>query len=119
MQPGKVLADKLEMLGVTPTELSRQIAVPPNRISQTINGKRAITGDAALRLAHWFKTRPEFWQNLQTENLFEVRPSTLLIFQSPAMAPGATPVILPAASKPNNRLVASPRGKTNFRTVKV
>ena len=32
-------ADELEMLGVTPTELSRQIAVPPNRISQLINGK--------------------------------------------------------------------------------
>ena len=40
---GKVLAEELETLGVTPTELSRQIAVPPNRISQIINAKRAIT----------------------------------------------------------------------------
>ncbi len=65
VHPGKVLAEELETLGVTPTELSRQIAVPPNRISQIINGKRAITGDTALRLAHWFGTRPDFWLNLQ------------------------------------------------------
>ena len=55
----------LKSLGVTATELSRQIAVPPNRICQIINGKRDITGDTALRLAHWFKTRPDFWLNLQ------------------------------------------------------
>lgn len=65
IHPGKVLAEELASIGVTPTELSRQIAVPPNRISQIIRGKRAISGDTALRLAHWFKTTPEFWMNLQ------------------------------------------------------
>lgn len=69
--PGKVLADKLEALGITPTELARQIDVPPNRISQIINGKRAISGDTALRLAHWFGTTPEQWLNLQVA--YEVR----------------------------------------------
>jgi addiction module HigA family antidote len=39
--------------------------VPPNRISQIIQGKRAITGDTALRLGHWFQTSPQFWLNLQ------------------------------------------------------
>jgi addiction module HigA family antidote len=48
------------------TELARQLAVPPNRITQIIQGKRAITGDTALRLAHWFGTDPHFWLNLQT-----------------------------------------------------
>lgn len=66
VHPGKVLAEELTALGVSPTELSRQICVPPNRISQIIHGKRAITGDTALRLAHWFSTTPEFWLNLQT-----------------------------------------------------
>jgi proteic killer suppression protein len=51
---------------VTPTELSRQISVPPNRISQIIQGKRAITGDTALRLGHWFQTSAQFWLNLQS-----------------------------------------------------
>ena len=52
IHPGEILADELEGLGVSPTELSRQIRVPANRISQIINGKRSITGDTALRLAH-------------------------------------------------------------------
>ena len=71
IHPGEILADELEELGVTPTELSRQIRVPANRISQIINGKRAITGDTALRLAHWFGTNPQFWMNLQA--LYDVR----------------------------------------------
>ncbi|MDP2332477.1 MAG: HigA family addiction module antitoxin [Reyranella sp.] len=66
IHPGEILADELGELGITPTELSRQIGVPPNRISQIIQGKRAITGDTALRLGHWFKSSPEFWLNLQT-----------------------------------------------------
>ena len=69
--PGEILAEELDELGVTPTELSRQIRVPANRISQIVNGKRAITGDTALRLAHWFGTSPQFWMNLQT--LYDVR----------------------------------------------
>jgi len=71
IHPGEILADELEELGVSPTELSRQIRVPANRISQIINGKRAITGDTALRLAHWFGTSPQFWMNLQA--LHDVR----------------------------------------------
>ena len=66
IHPGEILADELEEIGISPTELSRQIDVPANRISQIIQGKRAITGDTALRLGHWFKTSPEFWLNLQT-----------------------------------------------------
>jgi antitoxin HigA-1 len=69
--PGKVLAQELEELGISPTELSRQISVPASRISQIIHGKRAITGDTALRLAHWFGSSPQFWMNLQT--LYDVR----------------------------------------------
>ena len=65
IHPGEILADELSELQVTPTELSRQISVPPNRISQIIQGKRAITGDTALRLGHWFQTSPQFWLNLQ------------------------------------------------------
>jgi addiction module HigA family antidote len=66
VHPGEVLAEELTELGVTPTELARQIGVPANRISQIIAGKRSITGDTALRLGHWFGMSPEFWLNLQT-----------------------------------------------------
>ena len=66
IHPGEILADELNELRITPTELSRQIAVPPNRISQIVQGKRAITGDTALRLGHWFQTSAQFWLNLQS-----------------------------------------------------
>jgi addiction module HigA family antidote len=65
IHPGEILADELKDIGVTPTELARQIEVPANRISEIIRGRRSITGDTALRLGHWFGTTPQFWINLQ------------------------------------------------------
>ena len=67
VHPGLVLKDELAELNITPTEFARQIDVPPNRVSQIISGKRAITGDTALRLGHWFGTDPQFWINLQAQ----------------------------------------------------
>ena len=67
VHPGEVLKDELRELGVTPTEFARQIDVPPNRVGQIIAGKRAITGDTALRFGHWFGTEPQFWLNLQAQ----------------------------------------------------
>ena len=67
VHPGEVLKGELEEVGITPTEFARQIAVPPNRVSQIIAGKRSITGDTALRLGHWFGVEPQFWMNLQTQ----------------------------------------------------
>jgi addiction module HigA family antidote len=66
IHPGDVLADELEEIGMSPTELARQLSVPANRISQIIKGKRAITGDTALRLGHWLGMSPQFWLNLQS-----------------------------------------------------
>jgi addiction module HigA family antidote len=65
IHPGEILSEELEEIDVTPTELARQLRVPANRITQIVQGKRAITGDTALRLGHWFGTAPQFWLNLQ------------------------------------------------------
>ena len=65
IHPGEFLVDELEEIGITPTELSRQINVPPNRISQIVRGKRDVTADTALRLGRFFGTGPELWMNLQ------------------------------------------------------
>jgi addiction module HigA family antidote len=67
VHPGEILKDELEALGITPTEFARQIDVPPNRVSQIIAGKRAVTGDTALRFGHWFGMEPQFWLNLQAQ----------------------------------------------------
>lgn len=74
IHPGEILADELTAIGVKPAELARQIAVPANRISEILRGRRAITGDTALRLGHWFGTSPQFWINLQTS--YELRRAT-------------------------------------------
>ena len=66
IHPGEILADELAEIGITPTELARQLAVPPNRMGQIIRGRRAVTGDTALRLGHRFGNSPQFWLNLQT-----------------------------------------------------
>jgi addiction module HigA family antidote len=51
--------------------LARQLKVPTNRITGILNGQRAITGDTALRLSHFFGISAEFWLNLQS--LYELR----------------------------------------------
>lgn len=67
VHPGEVLSEELKELGVNPSELARQIAVPPNRVTQIVRGQRSVSGDTALRLAHWFDMSPEFWINLQAQ----------------------------------------------------
>ena len=51
--------------------LARDIAVPPNRISAIVRGKRAITADTALRLGKYFGVSPEIWLDLQSD--YEIR----------------------------------------------
>jgi addiction module HigA family antidote len=67
VHPGEVLKEELDARGVSPTELARRIDVPANRVSQIVAGKRMVTADTALRLAHWFGTDPRFWMNLQAQ----------------------------------------------------
>ena len=71
IHPGEHLAEQLEELGMSAAELARQLRVPTNRITAILNGRRAVTGDPALRLGHFFGTNAEFWMTLQ--KLYELR----------------------------------------------
>jgi len=71
IHPGKFLADELEALDMTPTQLAAALKVPANRIYQLLAGKRALTADTALRLGQWLGTSAEMWLNLQ--KLYELR----------------------------------------------
>ncbi len=71
IHPGEHLAEQLEELNMSAAELGRQLGVPTNRITAILNGQRAITGDTALRLAHYFRGSAQFWLNLQT--LYDLR----------------------------------------------
>ena len=71
IHPGEVLAEDLAALDMSAAELARKLRVPTNRITEILNGQRSITGDTALRLAHFFGTSAQFWLNLQS--LYDVR----------------------------------------------
>src|ERR1700689_3313848 len=80
IHPGEHLAEELKELGMSAAELARRLDVPTNRITGILNGQRAITGDTALRLAHFFGTSAEFWLNLQS--LYELRVAEKKLGQS-------------------------------------
>lgn len=66
--PGEILLEEfMKPLGVSINALSRNINVPPNRISEIVNGKRSITADTALRLGKYFSVSPELWLDLQSD----------------------------------------------------
>jgi len=66
--PGEILReDFMQPLGISINRLSRDLSVPPNRISEIVKGKRSITADTALRLQRYFGIEAQFWLNLQTE----------------------------------------------------
>ena len=71
IHPGEILADELAELNVSAAQLGRELHVPTNRITQILNGKRAITADTALRVGQWLGTGPELWLNLQKQ--YELR----------------------------------------------
>ena len=71
IHPGQHLAEELRALDMSAAELARRLKVPTNRVTAILNGQRAISGDTALRLGHFFGTTPQFWLNLQS--LYEIR----------------------------------------------
>lgn len=71
IHPGEHLAEELVELDMTPQTLVCQLRVPIAQVAEVLAGQSPITGDLALRLAHFFGTSPEFWINLQ--NMYELR----------------------------------------------
>ncbi len=71
IHPGEHLAEQLSELGMSAAELGRRLGVPTNRVTSILNAQRAITGDTALRLGHFFGTSADFWLNLQ--KVYELR----------------------------------------------
>jgi addiction module HigA family antidote len=66
IHPTLLAEEFLRPLGLSASALARRIGVPGNRVSEIAAGRRAVTGDTALRLAAAFGTNPEFWMNLQS-----------------------------------------------------
>ena len=78
VHPGEVLLeDFLKPMGISQYRLARDIGVPPRRINEIVQSKRAITADTALRLGHYFKMEAQFWLNLQVRYELECAIETL------------------------------------------
>jgi addiction module HigA family antidote len=80
VHPGEILLEEfLHPLGLSQNRLSRDLAVPAQRINEIVREKRAITVDTALRLARYFHTTPRFWLNLQMRYDLEMARKTRLL----------------------------------------
>lgn len=78
VHPGEVLLEEfLHPMGLSQYRLAKDIGVPPRRINEIVHGKRAVTADAALRLARYFRTSARFWLNLQTQYDLDVQSDIL------------------------------------------
>ncbi len=67
LHPGEILAEELEARNMSANALALKMRVPANRITENINGKRAVSPETALRLGRCLGTGPELWLNLQTK----------------------------------------------------
>jgi len=65
VHPGAILNEALDDLGMSMNRLAQELRLPANRVSAIVAGKRAITGETALRLGRYFDTTPDYWINLQ------------------------------------------------------
>jgi addiction module HigA family antidote len=75
--PGEILSEEfMKPLDLSINALAREIDVPPNRISEIVGGKRAITADTALRLGKYFGVSPEIWLGLQADYDIRVAKQT-------------------------------------------
>jgi antitoxin HigA-1 len=66
VHPGEILEDELEALGLSARKFAAHIGVPPNAVTEILNGERRVTAEMALRLGAAFGTGERFWMNLQS-----------------------------------------------------
>ena len=67
IHPGEILREEFMIpMKISQNRLALAIGVPPTRVGEIVNERRAITVDTAIRLGTYFKTGSEFWINLQT-----------------------------------------------------
>ncbi len=78
IHPGEILLEEfLEPMEISQYRLAKDIGVPPRRINEIVQGKRAISVDTALRLSRYFGLSERFWLNLQTRYDVEIEKDKL------------------------------------------
>jgi len=78
VHPGEILLEEfLKPMGLSQNRLAISLGVPARRINEIVLGKRRITADTALRLAHYFDNSPQFWLGLQMDYDLDVAEDAL------------------------------------------
>ena len=78
VHPGEILLEEfLIPMQLSQNKIATDIGVPPRRINEIVHGKRRVTADTALRLAHYFKMSPQFWLGLQMDYDLDVEEDRL------------------------------------------
>lgn len=78
IHPGEILLEEfLTPMHLSQNRIANDMGVPPRRINEIVHGKRKITADTALRLAHYFKMSPQFWLGLQMDYDLDVEEDRL------------------------------------------
>lgn len=78
VHPGEILLEEfLKPMQISQYRLAKDISVPPRRINEIVQGKRAITADTAFRLSRYFGLSERFWMNLQVRYDLEVEKERL------------------------------------------
>ncbi|MBP7863155.1 HigA family addiction module antidote protein [bacterium] len=78
LHPGKFLVEKyLFPARLSASKLAARLDVSISSITQVVSGKRGISAEMALRLAKFFKTRPQYWLELQNEYELKIARSKL------------------------------------------
>jgi addiction module HigA family antidote len=73
VHPGDILRnDFLEPLGLSAYRLAKELGVSRPTITQLVARRRSVTAEMALRLARYFGTSAQVWQNLQAQFDLEV-----------------------------------------------
>ena len=67
VHPGEILREEfMQPFNLSARALAGRIGVPPNRVTEIVNGKRNVTAETAILLSKAFGTSSEFWMNLQS-----------------------------------------------------
>jgi addiction module HigA family antidote len=78
IHPGEILLEEfLIPMNLSQNKIATDLSVPPRRINEIVHGKRRITADTALRLAHYFRMSPQFWLGLQMDYDLDVEEDRL------------------------------------------
>jgi antitoxin HigA-1 len=72
VHPGRRLKPEMVARHLSANRLALDVGVPSGRITDILNGRRAITADTAVRLGRYFADSAEFWLGLQSQYCTDV-----------------------------------------------